>query len=440
MIYYDPLYGPIELDTIVIDMLDKCPELKRLRCIGMMNFRSINMLGLTSISRLEHTIGLAYLSQIFSAANNYSEKNNLLTASLYHDINCGPFGHTIEWAIKRFTPYNHEEKADWISDEDGNTSIDKPLFIEPNGLKRYKFKQFYNLSFQHINGLIKGDYSFIINNNGIDLDNIDNIYRMGFYLGLLGEDKNIPVMLSKNLKLVKNYNNFVISEEFKHLVEHWHNLRSEIYRKFIYCREYLAYEYLLFLLISKYARHHLSDVEDIFRLWHLTDEWLLYKFFEEKKKEFPEISEIAKRLILFDIDKVYSVIRTKQFQQKDRLSDEGFQNDLLQKVVSKITQQKNISQGIKLAGLFLHITTDDRKTEREVLMYTNDKKGSIQEYSIGRNSRYVVIGILGKYELQPNIVQILTSAMIEVLDDLGLGTFEAVPFSDNMMIPQLSLL
>lgn len=436
MIYNDPLYGQIELDSLITEILEKCPELKKLRYVGMMNFRSINMLGLTNVSRLEHAIGLAYLSQLFSVANDYSEKNNLLVASLYHDINCGPFGHAVEWAIRRFTSYEHETKADWISDEEKNPSIDKPLFIEPNGIHRYRFKERYNLLFEYINGLKNGTTSFIINNNGIDLDNIDNVYRMGFYLGLVTKDKNFPIILSRNLKVIDNYNNFIIGEEFLHLVEHWHNLRSEIYRKFIYSKEYLTYEYLLFLLISKYARHHLSDIEDIYNIWQLTDERLLFKFFEDEKKNFPEISEIAKKLILFNLDKVYSIIRTKQFEQKERLLDENCQNDLLQKVVSKIARYQRINP----ARLFLHVTTDDRKTEREVLIYIQDKKGNIAPHKIGQDVRYVVIGILGKDELQPKIIQVLTSTMIEILYELGIKDFEVVSFSMNnsTTVPQLS--
>ena len=82
--YFDSLYGQINLAPMVFDFIKNCPELQRLRDVGLMNFKSFHMLGLTNISRLEHTIGLTYLCQLFSEVNNLPKKikNDLIVAAL----------------------------------------------------------------------------------------------------------------------------------------------------------------------------------------------------------------------------------------------------------------------------------------------------------------------------------------------------------------------
>ena len=168
------------------------------------------------------------------------EKNNILVASLYHDINCSSFGHAVEWAINRYTPYHHEMKTKWLKNKVKFVDINKPLFIEQNGIHRFNFETRYNLSFDDIDDLINGTNSCMINSAGIDLDNIDNVYRMGHYLGILGDDKKIPILLTENLMLSDDNMNFVIKEEYKYLVDHWYKLRAKIYKMFIYSKESLS--------------------------------------------------------------------------------------------------------------------------------------------------------------------------------------------------------
>jgi len=101
MKYYDPLYGQIEFDSIVAEILDRCWEVRRLKDVGLMNFRSIGMLPLTQCSRLEHGLGTAYLAQRYAHRHGFDRmrRRTLIATALLHDINCAPFGHSVEWAL-----------------------------------------------------------------------------------------------------------------------------------------------------------------------------------------------------------------------------------------------------------------------------------------------------------------------------------------------------
>ena len=225
--YYDPIYGKIDIDDKVIDLVSKCSELKRLRFVGMMNFKSLTMLPLTTISRLEHSIGLAYLVQTFADRNNIRENkyNDLLVAALYHDVNCGSFGHSVEWAIDRHISFEHESDVEWIKTEETLSCLkNKPIFIEQDGLHRHGFVEKYKLNLDIIDKIITGENCFFINNKGIDLDNIDNVFRMAHYLGIF-QERDIPKKLVQFLTTSIKYNNFIIPKSDLYLIEEWY--RSE---------------------------------------------------------------------------------------------------------------------------------------------------------------------------------------------------------------------
>jgi|GEM_PF-4745966 HD superfamily phosphohydrolase len=426
IIYYDSLYGKIEMEDLVFDLVSKCPELKRLKYVGMMNFKSIGMLPLTSITRLEHTLGLAYLTQLFSAANGLSQyKNDLLVSALYHDINCGSFGHSIEWAIDRYTPYNHEKKTKWLVDKEKLSSLDiKPIFIEQPGLGRYNFNKKYKLDFDRIQHFIEGRELFVINNKGIDLDNIDNVFRMGLYLGIISNHVEVPVMLAQNLRVSADYDNFIIDKDFLKYVNVWHDLRADIYHKFIYNPEYMAFEYLLFELISKYTKH--IEKEGLGNLFHFSDEQLLWYFYE--RKDVPELNSIARKLLLHEIPITYSIIRSKNFNYKGDIINTKILETLTHEVPNDLVSSQKLSKEI-MGNIYYHLTTDNRKTERQVVIYIEDK-GVIRREVIGDDTQYILIAILGRLPLSNKAISILTDKTIEILGMQGYKGFERVDFAD----------
>lgn len=434
-IYYDSLYGRTELEDLVFDLVTKCPELKRLKYIGMMNFKSMGMLPLTSITRLEHTLGLTYLTQLFSEANGLSQhKNDLLVSALYHDINCGSFGHSIEWAIDRYTPYNHEKKTEWLRDKDKLSSLDiKPIFIEQPGLRRYNFDKKYKLNFDRIQHFIEGKEIFVINNKGIDLDNIDNVFRMGLYLGMISDHIEVPIKLAQNLRVIEGYDNFIINKELLKYVIVWHKLRGDIYRRFIYNPEYMAFEYLLFELISKYIKY--IEAEGISNLFHYTDEQLLWYFYE--RKDIPELSSIARKLLLHEMPLTYSIIRSNNFHQKSDFSNANILEALAQEVSDNLVYSQKLSKDI-MGNVYFHLTTDDRKTQRQVVIYVKERE-QIRKDIIGDDTQYILIAILGRQPLSNKGISILTDKTIEILGLHGYGGFERVDFADYANIQQETL-
>lgn len=428
MKYYDRLYGKINLDNLLADIVSLCPEIKRLRYVGMMNYRSIEMLGLTTISRLEHVIGTAYLSQVFAHSNNIPRKNNLLTAAIYHDVNCAPFGHAIEWAIDRYTSYEHESGTKWMLDEVDKIATIRPKFYDENGLHRYNFKDRYQLDFKEITNTIQGANSFVISNDGIDLDNIDNVYRMASCMGILGEECTYPILLAKNLRVTTSLDNFLLKDKLFHLIEHWHALRSKVYNKFIYSREYFAYEGMLFKLMSEYVKT-LQSEEDIANIWTRTDESLLLMLINAKNDNLQTISKLARKLILLDYDKTYFIIKTNNYDYKNKLSSETFLTRTINEAVT--TYNKMNAGALSSAHFYLHVTTDNKKTSRKITLYLEDSQGNIGKTHIGEDEQSLLIGFIGSNSLPDRDVPIMASILIDALSKNGVLGCKVVPFADE---------
>jgi len=428
MIYFDPLYGQITLDDLTDDILHSCPEIMRLRYVGMMNYRCLPMLSLSNISRLEHSLGLSYLVSLSSKINSFQPQKDFIAAALYHDVNCTPFGHAIEWAIDRFTDFSHEDSAEWIKQDSNSTEVIKPVFFDTAGLHRLNSRAKHNLSMERIHDIIKGQNNFVINNNGLDLDNLDNVYRMGFYLGMLDGERGYPVILANNLQVVKGFDNFVLSEEYLYVLEHWYSLRSKIYKTFIYSKDYIAFEHLLFSAVAEYVKS-CSD-EDIKNLWSQTDEFML-DLFLNRKKEFPELYALAKRIFLFDIDHVYGLLRTSAYHLEKLIASADFQSKILNAVMLAFRSEYPGSSSLSPSRFQLHVTTDNRKTNRKIPIYIQRHNKEIEEYTIGKDERYLVIGILGKDNLSKKTARRLIKIFTSVLTKHASVEFREIPFSDD---------
>jgi len=414
--YYDPIYGKVQVDEAVLSMVSKCPELKRLRFIGMMNFKSFKMLPLTTISRLEHSIGLTILSKILKDNNPILNdlNNDLLVASLFHDVNCGSFGHSVEWAIDRYTPFNHESEVEWVKSEDNLSDLSKkPMFIELDGLHRHGFVERYNLDLERIDNIVEGDGYFYINNRGIDLDNIDNVFRMAHYLGIL-EDRLIPQKLVRALRVDSDYDNFILKDSNRYLIKEWYKLRSLIYELFIYSSDYMGYEYLIFELISEYSKA-LDRPEDVKRLIRFTDENLLWTCYGMKQSH-PGLSNIAKRLLLNEIPNCYGILRSELNSDLTSLREKEIRQSIANSIRAKISKK-----GYNVL-VHLHMTTDDKKTNRRIKFFS-EKDGKRLERYIGNDKQYVLLAILGERDLKPVVSDNLTQIAIGVLEKEGFPGF-----------------
>jgi len=228
---YDALYGPIYLPNFIWDIIS-CPELQRLREVRLCNINSLCLTGGANINRYEHAIGTCYLAQVclenWPPLDPISEKErrHFLLAALLHDVVSGAFGHSIQY----IEGFEHEKDFEYaVTGEKGSKYQYKSISTEPIffGMPREIPFKLSREDIEKIGEIIagKGRFGPLINST-MDLDNIDNVFRLAYHIGLV-KSGDIPLKLAKSL-YIKN-KKLIIRKEAVPLIEEWCRVRRKLY-------------------------------------------------------------------------------------------------------------------------------------------------------------------------------------------------------------------
>jgi len=310
---YDPLYKIIYLPDFIWEIIST-PEIQRLREVRLCNINSYSLTGCANINRYEHAIGTLHLMQEclenwppLIRIPNANDQKILLLAALMHDIVSAPFGHSIEY-IENKEGFQHEAAFDLVisgnlSEQQYNyqRSSSDPIFFGFPRLLLKKIKEELKLDAQEINKIGqyirgRGDFGPLISGT-IDLDNIDNVYRMAYHIGIVESGKS-PIELAQSLYIQNNQ--LVIKKENIELVREWHNVRKKLYKFLLLNPEEFSAKCMLTEAIEL---HKITKGDPI--LWNYTDYDLLSKLYKNTKKldiqrDHPDIlpvQDIVKRLV-----------------------------------------------------------------------------------------------------------------------------------------------
>ncbi len=237
MYIFDCLYGKIEFD----EKTYKCmlsPEVQRLREVRLGNINSLCLTGSANNNRYEHSIGTAYLAKINAEANKSTfpqkYKKLFVLASLFHDLGNGPFGHSYEYIVQKqgFDPEKSLAKVIFgeMEGPHGKGSTCEPFYLGlPNELSSILNKDEVNA----IDKIVRGSnpYCSKILCSTIDIDNIDNVYRMAYHMGL-PINKEAPIQLAKGL-VCKNKTIYYKDTAVPYLYD-WYETRSRLYELLLY--------------------------------------------------------------------------------------------------------------------------------------------------------------------------------------------------------------
>ena len=184
----DPLHGYIELDELACSIIDTV-EMQRLRRIRQLGFSYLVYPG-ANHTRFEHSLGTYHLMNVLldrlGMARDADEE--LIVASLIHDVGHGPYSHVTEPLIQKFTGASHEDIG-YVLSTDGEV---KGRDSEPSAPTIAEVVEAYQLDRRKIQSYIKGertgnrtsrDISRILNGE-IDVDKMDYLVRDSYYTGV----------------------------------------------------------------------------------------------------------------------------------------------------------------------------------------------------------------------------------------------------------------
>lgn len=383
---YEPLYGVIYLPDFIWDIIP-CPELQRLREVRLCNINSLCLTGGANINRYEHAVGTCHLAQ--ECLNSWpplspmseEERKRFLLAALLHDVPSAAFGHSVEY-IESKEGFEHEKEFEYVLlGEKGESYQYKSATFEPIffGIRRELPSKITEEDLKTIGEIIsgKGRFGPLINST-MDLDNIDNVFRLGYHIGLV-KSGEVPLKLARSLYIEND--KLIVREEVIHLVEEWHRLRRRLYLLLLQNPEEFSAKCMLSEAIE------LAKIKDVHPFnWYYVD----YELLEKLSDISSESSMIISRLMkgdLYGCIGIFSTIKTDKYEIfSDTTRRRGLEEELSRTIRSKFTSR------FKSAMVALHPIIDINKTERRVCIQTNE--GRVAQ--IGKSSNQLLIGVFFK--------------------------------------------
>lgn len=306
--WLDPLYGDISLSGNVVD-LTGAPIVQRMRHVRLSNIDSLDLPSIASLTRYEHVLGVCFLAQNVPYRASLSDKELIAfdAAALLHDWAITAYGHLVEEALQfAEANFDHETRLSQqvAGDAEGDTgglAYHQVLHGRDSGLFNWAERlrgshDFGQEIVRKISSYVVGDGSCgKIIAGSIDIDNIDNVYRVAYHLGL-DANYNDPLSLARSIVGVDKRTNFpIFSSGSDELIARWVDLRYRVYSRLMLSeRDFAGKLMMLYSTLHAYREGVLTTSD-----WHLTDDEYKQKLVNRENPE--EVRGAAIRWSLGDL-------------------------------------------------------------------------------------------------------------------------------------------
>jgi len=424
---YDPLYGTIYLPEFIWDVLD-CPEIQRLREVRLCNINSLCLTGGSNINRYEHALGTYYLAKECLDSrpplNPVGEKEQklFLLAALLHDVASSAFGHSVEY-IESKRGFEHEKAFEYvILGEKGETYEYKRTPLEPIffGLPREIRSKIAEKDVKTIGKMIAGKARLgPLINSPMDLDNIDNVYRLAYHIGIV-KSGDVALKLARSIYIEND--TLILRKEAIPLVEEWHEVRKKLYLLLLLNPEEFSAKCMLTEAIELAKARSIHPFN-----WYDVD----YSLLEKLAGISAESANIISRLMKGDLYGCIAIFSTARTDKYDFFTDANSKKQL-EDVLSKRIRSKFPTR-FKSSMVAIHPIIDVNKTERSVRIQTDE--GKIAQ--IGTSSNRLLIAVFFKnvdlsmyrtYDISSGVMrgirQEIHTYLSDLLGDQNLGEVE----------------
>ena len=274
----DTLYGAVMFDERLTSLIMR-PVVQRLRHVRLSNVDSVAMPGIAHLSRFEHVLGVSQLVRHLSFASTLTpdDRTTLEAAAVLHDWAISPYGHIVEEAFAYAgLRFDHEDKLlELVEHENAEEAggISRQLFLgRETGLEQWAQETFgprsAGLRLREITDWIRGRGRFgKLISSEMDLDNLDNVTRIAFHMGL-PTDRALPVRIASSIIHMSEETGMPVFRKgaSEHIVA-WLDLRASVYNNLMRAEPDFAMK-IMVLYAAVFAIKH-DDIR--IRDWNLTD-------------------------------------------------------------------------------------------------------------------------------------------------------------------------
>jgi hypothetical protein len=396
----DQLYGVITLPEWLNPVI-LSPEVQRLRDVRLINITSHSCPSLSDTRRYAHTIGVCMLASRLSSKIKQQwssgEEQALLVAALVHDIATPAFGHLFEYLYKAKWGWDHEEIVERVIRGTYRTEKRYHQIYYKNTLRLHKILSELKIDIDLVIDLVRGKNLLgKILAGSVDLDNIENVYRMATLLGL---ECNVENALHLVDSMIPAKDGLIFGEAADSLITVWQNLRCKVYNFLTFDEVTLSGQAMLTDCLTLALQGEVLNQDH----WFFTDEQLTQYLIEKK-----ETKEIIKRFAIGDVYRPiflgwYSCPKGEVDLREPRNRD-------------KLKEDIKAQTGIPCSP---YIFYDDGTFSKDISIDIETSGGKLERVVLSKKSQSTIVGVFTSSRLDKSAADKLRGPVKEVLRNYG---------------------
>lgn len=404
MLLPDPLFGVFEIPRW-LEPISFTPEVQRLREIRLINTTTPSLPALSDTRRFTHTLGVLNLClrliPKLRVACSEDELRALAAAALLHDAGTPPFGHLFEYLLKAESGWTHEAMlCDLIEGNYRPEGIHHQVYFG-GGIRLKKVLREAGVSVGLVTDYVlgKGRLGPLIAGS-VDVDNIDNVYRMASMLGLSPETKSALALADS---LCVDSTGLSLDEEGFAELEPWRKWRRKSYEILAFDQAAVQGQAMLTELLTSAMQEGILGDEH----WWMTDEQLL-RFLFERGARTPALRETVKRFALGDY---FATIFMGWFDTP--------KGDVDMRTTNVRNELRRRLEGELKIPCCPYVFYDNGTFEKQLkLRVTGPRVNDPELRTVGTTSRSTIVGVFTRRRSRAQSSQI--GAIFDVLADFGL--------------------
>jgi len=412
MLLSDPLYGPVDLPEWLRPVL-LSPEVQRLRWISLINTHTPSFPALSETRRFTHTIGAFHLCELLnsqvSEAWTKEQQRALQVAVLVHDVATPAFGHLFEYQLASLLGWSHEK---FIAEVIYGTYRPEKRYhqiLYSNSIKLHRVLRALGTDIDFIVALIQGRTPLSnVLAGSIDVDNMDNVFRMAKLLGLKDNGYDPRVLLDH---VAIDGEGLVLEPEALPQVAAWQETRKSVYSVLAFDEWAISGQAMLTDCITAALKQKRLGQEH----WHLTDEMLLGEL-----ASFDETKEATSRFAVADF---YDCLFLGWYN-----CPKGDTDLRHYEIRADLTKRLETKLGIPCS---VYVFYDNGTFSKDLRVRLTGPGRQVQSVSLSEKSESTIVGVFTPRRIDSLAKKRLEGKAIEFLEKYGLSSSSLMSLPDK---------
>ena len=346
-----------------------------------------------------------------------------MAAAILHDVQTGPYGHSFQYVLEDSCREGDEFLHDDLAGgAERNYYMNLPNAAQFAG-KPFRAPQVLGDRWDNVASMIegKGPFGPIIAGT-MDLDNLDNVVRLAYHVGIAGRKQVEEVLrIVGGIRPGVNKGSLKVTSSIIRDIESWQKVRKRLYELLLLDWAEFSAKAMLTTVVEEAIDAQLLGTNS----WSHTDDGFLRTLERDSIGESQRISQLINRLRTGDLYSPIILQRSANTELYSTLAMPERKREIVTFIERSILRKIGLSR-----NAIFHVILDVAKTERAISVEVD---GS-EPFALGVDSHCLLVGIFLSRPLAQGSKSTgeVRSRIREYLSELGLGSTE--PLADPMAL------